>query len=164
MARTDLGAMRCSIARTLAVLDDWWSPLILRDVFVGITRFDELQRDLGIARNVLSARLAHLVDAGVLDEHPYQDHPVRHDYVLTEKGRDLIPAIVALMAWGDRWTAGRTGPPARLRHTKCGELTEPIVTCAACGEPIRADELSAHAGPGGKQGPGTQVIATRLPR
>lgn len=113
---------------------------------------------------MLSARLEHLVDAGMLEARPYQEHPRRCEYVLTEMGRDLVPAIAALMAWGDRWTAGRSGPPARLRHDACGRVTTPVVACRHCGEPLLADELTVLAGPGGRAGPGTRVMAERLAR
>jgi hypothetical protein len=99
---------------------------------------------------------------GLLTRRPYQHHPVRHDYVLTEKGADLIPAIMALAAWGDRWNADEAGPPVRLHHQRCGHDTEPTVCCSHCGEPIEHEALLARSGPGAKNAPGTRVIADLL--
>ncbi|HJO20101.1 MAG TPA: helix-turn-helix domain-containing protein, partial [Acidimicrobiales bacterium] len=96
---------RCSIARTLEAVGDRWTLLILRDLFRGVRRFERLHGDLGIARNLLTDRLRRLEEAGVVQRVPYQERPVRHEYRLTAKGRDLSPALVALMAWGDRWCA-----------------------------------------------------------
>jgi DNA-binding HxlR family transcriptional regulator len=162
MHRTSFAAMSCSIARTLEVMGEWWTPLILRDVAVGIVCFDDLQRDLGISRKVLAERLDTLVGHGLLQRRPYQQHPARHQYLLTAKGRDLVPVLFALMAWGDRWTASGEGPPMRLRHRGCGEATTAEVTCARCGEPLALDEVTMEPGPGGHAGPGTTVIAERL--
>lgn len=158
MQRTDFGAMSCSIARSLHLVGDSWTPLILRDVYLGISRFDDLRDDLGIARNVLAARLAWLVDHGILVRQAYQVRQVRYDYVLSEKGRDLAPVLMALMAWGDRWTAGQDGPPVRLRHEECGELVEPVVVCSHCQLPLVADAVKALPGPGGRIGPGTRLV------
>jgi DNA-binding HxlR family transcriptional regulator len=152
----------CSIARTFDVIGERWTALLLRDVMLGVTRFDDMQRDLGIARNVLAARLDALVEDGVLERRPYQENPVRHDYVLTEKGRELGTALLTLMAWGDRWTSGKDGPPVRLVHHSCGEHVAPAVTCSRCGEPLQLEALTAEAGAGGKVGPGTRVVGERL--
>ena len=162
MQRTDFSQMTCSIARSLAVAGEPWSPLVLRDVWVGINRFDDIQRDLGIARNVLTDRLDALVEAGILERRAYQERPPRHEYALTEKGRDLAPVLLAMMAWGDRWTAGEDGAPVDLQHERCGEHTTPKVTCSCCGEALELDELIAHAGPGGRIGRGTAVIGKHL--
>jgi DNA-binding HxlR family transcriptional regulator len=162
VTRTDLSDVRCSIARTMNILGDAWTALILRDVFVGITRFDALQRDLGLSRKVLSARLDELVEAGVLERRAYSEHPPRYDYVPTQMGADLYPVILAVMAWGDRWTAGSHGPPARVRHTACGHLARPTVTCDHCGEPLTAADVAAESGPGGYTGRGTMVLGPLL--
>jgi len=161
MARTDLSAFSCSIARTLGILDDTWSPLILRDAYLGLTRFDDLQRDLGVARNVLTERLERLVAHGLLERRPYQQRQPRYDYLLTGKGLDLMPALMALMAWGDRWTAQDEGPPALLVHRRCGEPTVPTVCCSSCGAPLAADEVAVRPGPGARRRPGTLVLAER---
>jgi DNA-binding HxlR family transcriptional regulator len=148
MQRTRFGDMACSIARTLEVAGEPWSPLILRDVFVGITRFDDIQQDLGISRKVLAERLRHLVAHGVLERRPYSERPPRHDYVLTDKGRELADVLLAITAWGDRWTAGEAGPPVLIRHRACGELTHAELRCAHCGEPIGVADVDVTPGPG----------------
>jgi DNA-binding HxlR family transcriptional regulator len=125
-------------------------------------RFDDLRRDLGISRKVLAERLERLVEQGVLERRAYSEHPPRHDYLLTEKGRELVAVLLAMVAWGDRWTAEDAGPPLLLRHQACGELTHAEIRCARCGEPLRADEVTVELGPGGGSGRGTRVVAERL--
>jgi len=142
--------MACSIARTLEVAGEPWSPLILRDVWLGITRFDDIQRDLGISRKVLTERLRWLVAQGVLEQRPYSERPPRHDYVLTQKGLELCDVLLAMTAWGDRWTAGEAGPPALLRHRTCGELTRAELRCGRCGEPLHASGVDVEIGPGAR--------------
>jgi len=122
----------CSIARTLELVGERWTLLILRDAFLGVRRFDEFQRRLGVARNVLNTRLQRLVDEGLLERRLYQDRPPRHEYRLTEKGLELWPALVALMHWGDRHLSGDEGPPAALVHRGCGGAMTGRRTCAAC--------------------------------
>jgi DNA-binding HxlR family transcriptional regulator len=156
--------MTCSIARTLDVAGEWWSPLILRDVHLGITRFDELRRDLGISRKVLSERLERLVEHGVLELRAYSERPPRHEYILTDKGRELVDVLLAMVAWGDRWAAGEAGPPVLLRHDTCGELTHAEIRCAHCSDLLHADEVTVEAGPGGSAGPGTRLVGERLAR
>jgi len=148
MQRTDFAGMACSIARTLAVAGEPWSPLILRDVWLGIRRFEGLQRDLGISRKVLAERLRWLVDQGVLERRAYEQRPPRHEYVLTPKGLELCDVLMAIAAWGDRWTAGEAGPPALLRHTVCGQITHAEIRCARCGEPLHAQDVVLEPGPG----------------
>ena len=128
--------MTCSIAQALEVVGEWWTLLILRDSFLGVTRFDDWQRRLGIARNVLSARLDQLVEAGILERRQYQEHPPRDEYVLTRKGTDLAPVLDALRNWGDRYAAP-DGPPVLLVHDDCGEPTSAVAHCAVCGERLR---------------------------
>jgi DNA-binding HxlR family transcriptional regulator len=151
--RTRFGEMACSIARTLEIAGEPWSPLIIRDVWVGITRFDDLQRSLGISRKVLTERLKWLIAHGVLEQRSYSDRPPRHDYVLTQKGLELCDVLLAITAWGDRWTAGEAGPPVLLRHRTCGELTHAEVRCARCGEPLHARDVYVEVGPGAALGP-----------
>ena len=130
------------------LLGDWWTPLVLREAFYGIRRFDEFQRGLGIARNTLTDRLRRLVADGLLEKRPYQRDPVRYDYVLTEKGRDFFGIIAAMAAWGDRWLVDAEGPPVTLHHTACGQDTEARVVCACCGQPLRAEDTVMRMGPG----------------
>lgn len=148
MQRTNFADMACSIARTLDIAGEPWSPLILRDVMVGITRFDDIQRDLGISRKVLTERLRWLLSHGILEQRAYSEHPPRHDYVLTAKGWELCDVLTAITAWGDRWTAGDAGPPVLLRHKACGKLTHAELRCAECGEPLHAKDIEFSPGPG----------------
>jgi DNA-binding HxlR family transcriptional regulator len=145
--RKSFADMDCSVAQCLEVVGEWWSMLILRDSFLGVTRFDDFQRRLGISRNILQQRLSRLVDADVLVRVPYQDHPKRYDYRLTDKGRDLWPVINAMRQWGDRYAAPE-GPPLRLVHKSCGATTHIDLVCAACGEAVGARDVTAVAGPG----------------
>jgi len=148
MQRTNFGDMECSIARTLDVAGEPWSPLIIRSIWVGATRFDELQRGLGISRKVLAERLRWLVARGVLERRQYSEHPPRHEYALTQKGYEFCDVLMAIAAWGDRWTAGDAGPPVLLRHHGCGELTHAEVRCAHCGEALHATDVDVEPGPG----------------
>lgn len=148
MERKSFSDMHCSVAQCLEVVGEWWSLLIVRDAFLGVTRFDELQERLGISRNVLGQRLNRLVDAGVLTKVPYSEHPPRFDYRLTERGRDLWPVIDALRQWGDKHAAPN-GPPLRLIHEGCGQISEPELICSTCGEPIDVRDVKAIPGPGG---------------
>jgi DNA-binding HxlR family transcriptional regulator len=162
MKKTSFSEFSCSIARTLDVVGERWTLLIMRGVFVGIKRFEDLQRDLGIARNVLAERLDSLVERGVLERRAYQERPLRHEYRLTEKGADLLGPLLAIMAWGDRWESGAAGPPVELRHDACGEVTRPEVVCSCCGEPLTMETVTAGAGPGGQIGRGTAVTGALL--
>src|SRR5437016_542033 len=121
MRRTSFEGVNCSVAQCLEVVGEWWTMLIVREAFFGVTRFDDFQERTGIARNVLSLRLDHLVGHGVLDRVPYQDHPVRYDYRLTEKGADLWQVLTAMREWGDRWAAPN-GPPVAIVHKTCGHV------------------------------------------
>jgi DNA-binding HxlR family transcriptional regulator len=154
--------MRCSLARGLELIGDWWSPLIIRDLFLGVARFDEFVEDLGISRNLLTRRLNALVSNGIVARRTYQERPRRYEYVLTEAGRDLVPAILALTAWGDRWAQPKEGAPILFVHQTCGHQFRPQVTCAMCGEEIRVDAVTALPGPGGAAKTGTRVVARRL--
>jgi DNA-binding HxlR family transcriptional regulator len=136
MTPTDFSAMDCSVARTLDVIGDKWSLLILRDAFYGLRRFEDFRDDLGVARNVLTDRLQKLVARGVLERRLYEERPQRYEYRLTEKGRGLLPMLLAMIAWGDRWENDADVPPVTLRHTGCGCETSPVVTCAECGEEL----------------------------
>ncbi|MFI9386493.1 winged helix-turn-helix transcriptional regulator [Kutzneria sp. NPDC052558] len=150
MQRTDYSKMVCSIARTLDVIGEPWSPLILRDVWVGINRFDDLQADLGISRKVLTERLNHLVDHQVLDRRPYDRRP-RHEYVLTERGTELVDLLMVMAGWGDRWLAGEAGPPVLYRHHTCGEISRVDLRCVHCGESMHANDVDVLPGPGAAQ-------------
>jgi DNA-binding HxlR family transcriptional regulator len=140
--------MPCSIARSLAVAGEPWSPLVIRDVYVGINRFDDMQRDLGISRKVLAERLATLVEAGMLERRLYNERPERYEYALTEMGQEFMDVLMAMVRWGDRWTAGEAGPPVLYRHRGCGRITHVEQHCAACGEILRSTDVDLEPGPG----------------
>lgn len=131
----------CSIGRAMELLGERWTFLILREAFWRVSRFTELQRNLGIARNILSARLQSLVAAGILERRLYQAEPERYEYRLTEMGRDLYPAIVAIMRWGDKHLPAEGCAPVVLRHT-CGHDAAPQMICSHCGEAIDARDIS----------------------
>ncbi|HEX2102133.1 MAG TPA: helix-turn-helix domain-containing protein [Solirubrobacteraceae bacterium] len=138
----------CSVARALEVLGDRWTLLVIRDAFAGVRRFDEFQRDLGIARNVLSDRLGRLVDEGVLERHRYHERPERFEYRLTDKGGDLWRPLVALMQWGDHYYAQPAGPPQVVRHRDCGGEVNDRFACGRCGAQLDARDVRLEPGPG----------------
>jgi DNA-binding HxlR family transcriptional regulator len=138
----------CSIAGALAVVGERWSLLIVRDVFLGLRRFDEIQSDLGIARNVLQTRLTRLLEQGVLKKRLYRERPPRYEYHLTEKGLDLWPTMVALMTWGDSHAAPAGGPPVVLEHRDCGGAVDDHRICEACGARLSVRDVRALVGPG----------------
>lgn len=141
MRWNDLSEEKCSLARSLAVLGDRWTLLILRDAFLRVRRFDDFQARLGIARRVLTERLGGLVEAGVLEKVAYQDRPPRFEYRLTQKGLDLYPVILSLVHWGDKHYAGEEGPPVLHRHKTCGHVFEPVLSCSECGEAVEARQV-----------------------
>jgi DNA-binding HxlR family transcriptional regulator len=147
MERKSFSDMHCSVAQCLEVVGEWWSLLIVRDAFLGVTRFDDFQERLGISRNVLNHRLAGLVDAGVLVKARYSEHPPRHDYRLTDKGRDLWPVLATMRQWGDKYAAP-DGPPLELIHEHCGHVSDARVICSTCGDPIGPGDVRAVPGPG----------------
>lgn len=147
MGRTaDYSDQVCSVAATLEVVGDPWTLLVLRDAFGGVRRFEQWQERLGVARNVLAARLKSLVAHGVLEKHPYNAHPPRFEYALTPKGRDLYMVLAAMADWGDRHVYGCAGP-VRLIHRGCGQSFTPELHCKACGEPVGPNDLTRERGP-----------------
>jgi DNA-binding HxlR family transcriptional regulator len=142
----------CSIAGALEVVGERWSLLIVRDTLLGLHRFDELQANLGIARNVLQTRLERLVEAGVLERRRYQDRPARHEYHLTEKGLDLWPAVMALMRWGDRHAHPPGGRPVLIVHRACGGEMDDHRLCSRCGAKLGPRDVRAEPGPGASEG------------
>ncbi len=137
----------CSVARSLSVVGERWTMLIIRDAFLGTRRFDQFQRNLGITRHRLSERLGKLVEHGVLVKVPYHDRPVRYEYRLTRKGLGLYPVLLTLARWGDEWMDGGEGAPLEYVHQKCGKKTHPVLTCSECGEPLRPQEVTPQMGP-----------------
>src|SRR5438445_13503617 len=160
MQRTRFDEMNCSVAQCLEVVGEWWSLLIVRDAFLGVTRFDAFQARLGIARNILTQRLNRLVDERVLRRVAYEDHPPRSEYRLTPKGRDLWHVITAMRQWGDRWAAP-SGPPLKIKHTGCGRVVNVLPMCSHCGDPLDARAVAAVPGPGALDG---DLDRTRLTR
>lgn len=154
MKRTGLSHHPCSIARTLDVAGEWWTPLILRDIAYGVQRFAAIQEDLGISANVLSDRLETLLSEGILQRSVYQLRPERHEYELTEKGADLIPALLALMQWGDRWAWPGGRGPVRVAHEPCGHGVRVEVRCPHCEREAATSELRAGARGGVVELPG----------
>jgi DNA-binding HxlR family transcriptional regulator len=145
--RKSFSAMHCSVAQCLEVIGEWWTMLIVRDAFLGVTRFDDFQKRLGISRNVLDQRLNRLVETGVLVKVPYSEHPLRFDYRLTDKGRDLWPVLTTMREWGDKYAAP-DGPPMLVTHKSCGHVSDAVMTCSACGEPMGPRDVRAAPGPG----------------
>ena len=138
----------CSIARSLEVVGERWSLLILRNaLFAGSTRYGEFQRGLGIATNVLQDRLDGFVEAGIMERHSYSEQPALYEYLLTDKGRDFAPALIALTEWGDRW-ASPDGPPILYRHGTCGASVSHELVCATCGRLGDRADVQAWPGPG----------------
>ncbi|NYE94444.1 DNA-binding HxlR family transcriptional regulator [Psychromicrobium silvestre] len=161
MTRTPLDEVSCSIARTVNVLSDAWSWLIVRDTYLGVNRFDDYVADLGITRRVLSRRLSELVEAQILKKQLYASGPDRFDYLLTEKGAELVPLLAVLAQWGDRWEPSPGGPPIIFEHGECGPI-QAVVACSCCAEALSAENVAATAGPGGTAGPGTALIGRLL--
>jgi DNA-binding HxlR family transcriptional regulator len=149
--RTSFEGLTCSVAQCLDVVGEWWSLLIVRDAFLGVTRFEDFQARLGISRNILTQRLNHLVEAEILSRVPYCDHPPRAEYRLTAKGLDLWHVVTAMRQWGDRWAAP-AGPPLGIRHTACGQIVTAVPTCSHCGERLDARSVTAIPGPGASDG------------
>src|SRR3954469_18453658 len=147
MLGRDYDTQVCSVARALEVVGERWSLLVLRDAFLGVRRFDDFQRSLGVARNVLQSRLERLVEEGILERQLYQERPPRHEYRLTEKGVDLWPVIVALMKWGDRHLYP-DGPPVVIEHRDCGGQVDDRRICTRCGAPLEARDVRPRPGPG----------------
>ncbi len=147
MERKSFADMACSVAQCLEVVGEWWSLLIVRDAFLGVTRFDDFRKRLGISRNILNQRLSALVEADVLSKEPYSEHPPRYDYRLTAKGRDLWPVLTTMRQWGDRYAAPE-GPPLIVRHKGCGNVAEAVLVCSSCGEPLQVRDVRAEPGPG----------------
>lgn len=137
----------CSIARALELVGERWSLLIVRDAFLGLSRFEEFQASLGIARNVLTERFNRLVEEGIFERVSYQERPLRYQYRLTSKGRDLGSALLALMQWGDRHLAGEAGRPRLVEHGECGGELAVQLVCKKCGEAAKPPEVVLKPGP-----------------
>ncbi|MEU8802471.1 helix-turn-helix domain-containing protein [Spirillospora sp. NPDC048819] len=139
-------SQNCSIARSLEVIGDRWTLLVIRSAFEGVRRFDDFQDALGVARNVLTDRLNRLCDEGIMRRVPYQERPERHEYRLTRKGVELWPAMMTLLMWGDRHYAPE-GPPLIIGHRGCGGSLTPHFTCGSCGVPLGPSDVEPRPGP-----------------
>jgi DNA-binding HxlR family transcriptional regulator len=151
MQRKRFGNMKCPIARSLDRVGEWWSILILRDAFYGLRRFDEFQKSLGVAPNILTRRLNALVDAGLLERRRYSQHPPRDEYVLTERGRDFHPILLTLAAWGNRHFAPE-GAAVQVFNKRTGAVVEPMLVDSATGARIAGPEFTIVPGPGADDG------------
>jgi len=142
----DFATDNCSIARTLEVVGEKWTFLVLREVFRGVRRFDDIRAVTGAPRQVLADRLAALVDQGILRREPYREpgRRERQEYRLTDKGLDLYPVLVSLLKWGNKYGGFDDGPPLELTHKSCGHVTDPVLVCSECGEELRAREVRAE--------------------
>ncbi|MEA2807410.1 MAG: hypothetical protein QOJ17_1551 [Rhodospirillaceae bacterium] len=138
----------CSLARTVSVIGDRWTLLILRDCFLRVRRFEEFQARLGVTRPILASRLRKLVKDFVLAKVPYQEKPLRYEYRLTQKGLDLHPIVMSIVHWGDVHMSGKKGRPLLHQHVSCGKTFDPVMTCSECGEPLNPKQIHVHRGPG----------------
>jgi len=145
--RSEIDRQRCSVARTLSVIGDAWTLLVLREAFMRTRRFDDFQRLTGAPRPILADRLRRLMEHEILERRPYGNHPDRYEYRLTEKGIDLYPTIVSLLAWGDRHMPDPDGPPVELVHKACGHVMQPEIACPECGEWLTARDVEVIAAP-----------------
>jgi DNA-binding HxlR family transcriptional regulator len=142
MRHADLADKECAIARTWAVIGERWTMMILREMFRGVRRFDEIQGKLQLGRNILSERLQVLLDEGIVERRPYQQTPVRHEYLLTSKGEDLYPVLLAMLCWGNKYKVDE--PPLQLIHKSCGHLVAPVTVCGSCRDEIHRHDLRAY--------------------
>lgn len=140
----------CSVARTLSVIGDRWTLLVLRECFLKVRRFDDFQERLGIGRPILTDRLKKLVDAFVLTKVAYQTNPTRYEYRLTAKGLDLYPVVMGIVHWGDVHMVDKKGRPLLHRHVNCGQTFDPVMVCSECGEPLNPRHVHVERGPGAR--------------
>ena len=148
MSRTRLDDLNCSIANALDLIGEWWTILILREAFFGTRRFEDFQQHLGIARNILTARLRKLCDSGILERVPVKQGAKRHEYKLTRMGRDLYPTLIALTQWGDRWLHSAGGAPVKFVERASGEEIADVAILTKDGRRLSARDMALEAGPG----------------
>ena len=146
MARKSLQHLECAVANTVEMVNDAWTILILRDAFLGVRRFDEFVNDLGIARNILTDRLERLVANGMLETRPYQDHPPRHEYRLTQQGKDLFDVLMALWSYGERWRPPADPGRQKVIHVTCGHEAQAVAHCGNCGERLSRRDVRIEPG------------------
>ncbi len=148
MKWSEIDGQTCSIARALSEVGDRWTMLLLREAFLRTRRFGDFVERTGAARNLVADRLQKLVDAEILERRAYQQNPERHEYRLTEKGRDLYPVMMSLVRWGDRWHDDGSGRPVEHIHRGCGHVMHAEPVCSECGESLDPHEVEVRAGPG----------------
>lgn len=149
--RSKLDSLNCSVAHALDLIGEWWTILILREAFFGTRRFEDFQQHLGIARNILAARLRKLCDSGIVSRVPVREGARRHEYRLTDMGRDLLPILVALAQWGDRWILGPEAVPVKYIHGATGEEIADVGIRAKDGRPLVARDILLVPGPGANE-------------
>jgi DNA-binding HxlR family transcriptional regulator len=150
MKRTQFADQPCAVARTMDIVGELWAFMIIRNVFLGVRRFEGLRANLGISRKVLTERLGLLVERGILERRPYHDRPPRHEYRLTPMGVDLFPVLMALARWGNRWLTDERGAPIEFVHRKCGQVTQARVVCNVCGDDLGAHNVQPRLGAAGE--------------
>jgi DNA-binding HxlR family transcriptional regulator len=150
MRWNDLGTEHCSVARTVSVIGDRWTLLILRDCFLRIRRFEAFEERIGVTRHILADRLRKLVAEGVLRKIAYQERPTRYEYRLTQKGLDLFPVIMSLVHWGDTHRAGTAGRPLLHSHAVCGHQFDPVLVCSECRAELDPRKVRVAPGPGAR--------------
>ncbi|MBL4740696.1 MAG: helix-turn-helix transcriptional regulator [Sneathiella sp.] len=143
MSRANLSTQTCTVARSVALVGDEWTFMIIRELFLGNNRFGDFLSQTGMSSHLLSQRLKKLETEGVIQRKPYSERPPRYEYHLTAMGRDLWPAVIALKQWGDRWLSDGE-VPVEIIHKGCGHITQPQVTCSECGEPMAAHDSEPH--------------------
>lgn len=145
MRWSEIGEQACPVAKSLSVLGDRWTMLVLREAFWRVRRFEDFQARTGAPRPVLAERLKMLVDQGVLERRQYSERPARFEYRLTEKGVDLYPVVISLLEWGERWMTDPDEPPVvELHHRTCGHATHPQLACSECGDFLTARDVEAR--------------------
>jgi DNA-binding HxlR family transcriptional regulator len=151
-ARESYSAENCSVKRALDIVGEKWTLLVLREAFYGARRFEQFHANVGCARNLLSERLNTLLEAGLMQRVPYREpgQRERHEYRLTDKGLDLLPAVIALMQWGDRWEADSAGPPVEIIHRECGHPVDLVLRCSRDDVPVTARDTQPRPGPGAR--------------
>jgi DNA-binding HxlR family transcriptional regulator len=147
MRWADIGDEVCSVSRSLSVVGDKWTLLIIRSAFLGARKFSEFQSEIGMTRHRLSDRLGKLVEDEVFVKIEYQNNPVRYEYRLTQKGKELYPIVMSLVKWGDKWMAGEEGKPMEYIHTTCGNNVMPVLTCPACSDEVDPHDMTVLPGP-----------------
>jgi len=147
MRWNEIGSVTCSVARTLSVIGDRWTLLILRDAFLGVRRFEDFQSASGVTRHVLVDRLRKLEHHKILRRIKYQEHPPRLEYRLTDKGTDLYAVVVSMTRWGDKYMSDKKGVPLELVHKDCGHVMSPELVCSECDERIAARDVRTRPGP-----------------